>query len=227
LRIDSHQHFSERYTPEILGSILKRNRFDGSIAIDVAPETAAAHDFILGFVSPFDLARLDDLQRHPKFRGMLADHIPEEAAEFEQRGLSLDLLGVDLTDILRLAERLPGLRLIVGHMGYGPEFDRWAKSMEELARAPQAFIKISALLAEGRDVVAVRPYVQHLLAVFDPSRLMFGSDWPLGLPAYGWKQNLACFTQAIGAQTIETREELLGGAAVRAYGLEAARIAKP
>jgi L-fuconolactonase len=64
-----------------------------------------------------------------------------------------------------------------------------------------------------------RPYVRHALALFGPARLMFGSDWPNGLPGCTWKTNLAAFTQAIGAQPIEVREELLGGTAARAYGL--------
>jgi predicted TIM-barrel fold metal-dependent hydrolase len=48
---------------------------------------------------------------------------------------------------------------------------------------------------------------------------MFGSDWPNGLPAATWKATLAAFTQAIGAQPIEVREELLGGTAARVYRL--------
>ena len=48
---------------------------------------------------------------------------------------------------------------------------------------------------------------------------MFGSDWPNSLPEHAWKANLAAFTQAIGAQSIEVREELLGGTAARFYGI--------
>ena len=36
---------------------------------------------------------------------------------------------------------------------------------------------------------------------------MFGSDWPNGLPEYTWKASLAVFTQSIGAQPIEVREQ--------------------
>jgi len=37
------------------------------------------------------------------------------------------------------------------------------------------------------------------------------------LPDHIWKESLARFTQAIGAQPIEVREELLGGAAQHFY----------
>ena len=65
----------------------------------------------------------------------------------------------------------------------------------------------------------LRPYVSHVLRIFGPDRLMFGSDWPVCITAGTWKQVLAAFTQAIGAQSIDIREKLLGGTAARFYGL--------
>ena len=61
--------------------------------------------------------------------------------------------------------------------------------------------------------------VRRALALFGPSRLMFGSDWPSSLPDHTWKESFAAFTQALGAQPIEVREELLGGTAARFYAL--------
>ena len=63
------------------------------------------------------------------------------------------------------------------------------------------------------------PYVRHALNCFGPGRLMFGSDWPACLPVSTWKETLAAFTQAIGAQSVEAREEMLGGVACRFYGI--------
>jgi predicted TIM-barrel fold metal-dependent hydrolase len=48
---------------------------------------------------------------------------------------------------------------------------------------------------------------------------MFGSEWPVRLPDVTWKESLAAFTQSIGAQTMEAREQLLGGAAAEFYRL--------
>ena len=88
--------------------------------------------------------------------------------------------------------------------------------MAQAAQFPQVFCKLTAV---ARLSPAPRPSVQHALSVFGPRRLMFGSDWPEGLPDTTWKASLAAFTQAIGAQAIEVREELLGGTAERFYGL--------
>lgn len=88
--------------------------------------------------------------------------------------------------------------------------------MEAAARFPQICCKLSGL-AMFRSP---REYVQHALRLFGPRRLMFGSDWPHGLPQLTWKAGLALFTQSIGAQSLETREELLGGTAARFYGIQ-------
>lgn len=264
MRIDSHHSFSERYRLEYLETILKRNRFDGSVL--VTPEFSVGSpfpDFVRGIAVVLDLSAprlpylLDEYQRDPRFKGVchhLIDDIPDGLAELERRGIPLDAL-VAPGLIPRMVERFPSLRIVIDHLGWpepdrgtvplvragspgpailtgeeadggaslGPEGpphnfagDQWARDLEQAAQSPQVFCKLSAV---ARLAPSPRPYVQHALAVFSPRRLMFGSDWPAGLPDTTWKASLAAFTQAIGAQTIEVREELLGGTAERFYGL--------
>ena len=85
------------------------------------------------------------------------------------------------------------------------------------------FAKVSGLMTIARraDLAPsdLAPYIDHALTSFGADRLMFGSDWPACLPEFTWKASLAAFTQAIGAQTIEVREELLGGTAERFHAL--------
>jgi L-fuconolactonase len=95
--------------------------------------------------------------------------------------------------------------------------------MEAAAGLPQVFCKISGLLTEVErlpwSAAPMRPFVQHALAVFGPERLMFGSEWPVRLPDVTWKESLAAFTQALGANSMEAREQLLGETARRFYGI--------
>jgi L-fuconolactonase len=233
LRIDSHQYFWVReghsYLPEALGPILNRNKFDGSVAVAAQRtvddtrrllELASQHDFVRGVLGwAEDAETLDEFETHPKFLGVamrLEERIPVE--ELQRRGLTLDLMlaARDLPRVARLAESAPELRIVIDHMAAGP-FDEWSRGMAAVEGMPQVFCKISGLYRSGLDL---RPHVQHLLKKWGPGRLMFGSDWPAALPQYSWKENLACFTQAIGAQTIETREQLLGETARRVYRLE-------
>jgi L-fuconolactonase len=220
LRIDSHHSFSERYPLDHLASILARNRFDGSVVVAEVIPPEVSLDFIRAVVvrsDSLDPRRLDEYQRHTKFRGVchsLAGGIPDTLAELERRGISLDADG-GLASIPRIAERFPSLRIAIDHLG-GPPAGEWEHDLERAAGCPQVFCKLSGLT---RLRPSPRPYVQHALAVFGPRRLMFGSDWPACLPEFTWKASLAAFTQAIGAQSIEVREELLGATAARFYGL--------
>jgi L-fuconolactonase len=65
----------------------------------------------------------------------------------------------------------------------------------------------------------LRPYVQHVLKVFGPERLMFGSDWPVCKLAGSWKQVLAGFTQACGPLSQEVRDLIIGDTAAAFYRL--------
>jgi L-fuconolactonase len=98
-----------------------------------------------------------------------------------------------------------------------------ASAPPSLARYPNLFAKISGLISHaptGWKAAEFQPAVRAALEVFGAQRVMYGSDWPSYLPEGTWKAALAAFTQAIGPQTLETREQLLGGTAQRFYGLE-------
>ncbi len=219
MRIDSHHSFSERYPLDHLESILKRNRFEAGIL--VGPACWPAQEFVKAVVvrtSRIDRRDLDEYQRQPKFRGICCEpaggELPVDLAELERRGIALDLVS-GLALVPRIAERFPGLRIVLDHVA-APFSGRWPHDLAEAAQFPNVFCKLSGLT---RIAPSPAPYVQHALKVFGPGRLMFGSDWPASLPEHSWKAALAAFTQAIGAQAVETREELLGGTAARVYAL--------
>jgi L-fuconolactonase len=232
-RIDSHQHFTREYLPSLLGPILKRNRFDGSVAVANSPNVeetrwllslASEHRFIRAVVGWADLADprvgdlLDQYRLHPKFRGVcysFAGELPPGLAELERRGLTLDVSSGFTPAIV---ERFPLLHVTIDHVGT-PR----AILPPSLARYPNLFAKISGLITQaptGWKAAAFQPAVRAALEAFGPERLMYGSDWPSYLPEGTWKAALAAFTQAIGPQTMETREHLLGGTAHRFYRLE-------
>jgi len=210
LRLDSHQFFTPEHTPEHLAPILKRNKFEGSIAIarDEAEtraflEFAARHEFIRGVVGTGG-------EGHPRFVGESRFEV-ETAAE-----------------ALQLAERNPGRKIAIVQLGSPPlgheESSGWADAMESASRCPEIFCKASGLLSlvpRPWKAEPLVPYVRHVLRAFGPRRVMFGSAWPACLPESVWKETLAIFTQAIGAQPLEVREELLGGTAGRFYGIGA------
>jgi L-fuconolactonase len=232
-RIDSHQHFTSEYLPSLLFPILKRNKFDGSVVVASRPgveETrwllaqAAEHDFIRAVVGWADLADtrvgeiLDEYQRHPKFRGVcywFAAELPKGLGELARRGLSLD---VSAGFTLALVEAFSDLSIVIDHVGTAR-----GTVPPSVAHHPNLFAKISGLITDAPTkwkAADFQPAVRAALAAFGPERVMYGSDWPSYLPIGTWKEALAAFTQAIGPQTLETREHLLGGTARRFYRIE-------
>jgi L-fuconolactonase len=211
-------------------------------------ELAEQHEFIRGVVGWVDLtdphlgATLDVLQRHPKFKGvrhlvhdepdvnwLVRDDVLRGFGELARRGIPYDLLlrPPHLPLVPRLAERIPDLRMVIDHIAKPliatQRMEGWAEDMESAAKVPHIYCKLSGMITEddprGWKADRLRPYVQHVFSLFGPDRLMFGSDWPVCTLAGTWKEVLAAFTQAVGPQSMEVREKLLGGTAARFYGL--------
>ena len=253
---DSPLH--RNYLPANLRPVLERNRFEASIVVQahVIPEEtrwllelASEHDFIAGVVGWADLTSprlgelLDEYQAHPKFAGLrhpvhdepdpewlLRDDVLRGLGELSRRGIPYDLLvrPPHLPLVPRVAERVPGLRMVIDHIAKPPiarhVLEGWAEDLEAAAQVPHLCAKLSGMITEADwrqwDAAQLRPYVAHAMRVFGPDRLMFGSDWPVCTLAGTWKEVLAAFTQAVGPLQMAEREKLLGGTAARFYGLD-------
>jgi len=234
LRIDSHVLYSQAHPPEHLQSILARNRFDGAILVGQFPDLPENLPYIAGLVVPID--RLADYLDHPKLRGVccsLSEGIPAGLDELARLGLPLDLEleAGHLLLVAQIAEQHPTLRIAIDHLArpafHSEPTPEWLRGIEAAASLPNVFCKISGLLSAQSTpwtAAPLRPFVEHVLSVFGPARLMFGSEWPACLPAATWKETLAAFTQSIGARAIEVREQLLGGTAARFYGLAGSSV---
>ena len=209
---------------------------------------ADANPFLKGVVAWTDLtsdrvgARLDALMRHPKFKGIRHPTHDEQDAnwilradvtsglrELEARDIPFDLLlrPQHLPLVPELAARLPKLRMVIDHIAKPPiasgSLAGWDRDIANAASCPNVYCKLSGMITEADwtnwKPADLAPFVQHVLAVFPPDRLMFGSDWPVCLQAGSWKQALAAFTQAIGAQPQAVRDKILGETAIAFYAL--------
>jgi len=125
-----------------------------------------------------------------------------------------------------LSARHPGLRIVIDH-GAKPAiaagaFQPWADDIARVARETPVFCKLSGLVTEaapGWKPDDLRPYVDHLLACFGPSRLMWGSDWPVVNLAGGYAAWRAATATLLAGLDRDGRESVLGGTARRLYGI--------
>lgn len=97
--------------------------------------------------------------------------------------------------------------------------------MRELGRRPNVFCKLSGMVTEADPRAWTRatlePYAEAVLEAFGPSRVMFGSDWPVCLVGVAYGQWLATVRELCGGLSEPEREMILGATARRAYGLDA------
>jgi L-fuconolactonase len=121
-----------------------------------------------------------------------------------------------------LAERHPDLSLVLDHLGKPPldddaaAFAGWETLLRRAAGNPRLTAKVSGLYGPPDRVHAA---IDVALDVFGPSRLMYGSDWPIcdlagGLTAV-WER-LDAVLAGLGAAG---RDAILGGTARRIYRL--------
>jgi L-fuconolactonase len=158
---------------------------------------------------------------------LLRPEVAETVAMLAERRIPLDVVTNDpsgLRVIATLAERHPMLQIVVDHLGK-PRADaalaaraQWKALLGACATHPGVVAKLSGF---GPPETGIRPIVDDAVELFGPRRLMAGSDWPLSTGA-GYAQTWSTLRAALaGLDDVETAE-VLGGTAVRVYGLQAA-----
>jgi len=146
-----------------------------------------------------------------------------------ERGLPFDVADAwprHLTRLPRLTDALPGLTLVLDHLGKPPrgtdELDAWAVAVRELARRPNVVAKVSGLQRPGEpfSAVALRPVWDVALEAFGPDRLMYGGDWPMTIPDGGYASHWQTVEGLAAELAPDERTALLAGTAARTYRLE-------
>ncbi|KAK0614176.1 hypothetical protein B0T14DRAFT_539749 [Immersiella caudata] len=116
-----------------------------------------------------------------------------------------------------------------------PAFIAWRTAMFTLSKCKKTYMKLSGLFSELPDKLktqsaedifsAILPWLAVTLAAFGPSRIMFGSDWPVCTPGTGddaWKKwhnivEMVCDLAGLGP---DDQERLWSGTAKEAYKLD-------
>lgn len=187
-----------------------------------------------------DIKELARLAKHPKFAGvrpMIQDlpdagwmHRTDVQWAFDaiiDLDLTFDALGfpIHLDSFQRLFDKYPKMRAVIDHcmkpVIRENQFDDWAKRMAIIAKTTSVFCKLSGLATEARSgwtVGTLKPYARHVIESFGPTRVMWGSDWPvLELNGtYGSWHDAAQSYVGIGT----ANDQIFGGTAAKFYRIE-------
>lgn len=151
-------------------------------------------------------------------------------------GLAYDLLvrARELPAARAIVSALPDVRFVIDHLakpairaGSDPA---WAAAVGAFQGPPNAWWKLSGLVTEANwqtwRPADLLPYVDRVLAVVGPDRLVFGSDWPVCLLAAPYDVVVATARQLIAALSPSEQAAVLGSNAVEVYRLAAATSAR-
>lgn len=194
---------------------------------DITPalESHLAHPESRRLVSIRDLAQYKD---DPHW--LSKDNVVRNIQRLGERGLSYDLLTLppQLPAAIDAVKRSPDVHFVLDHISKPSiadgEIDSWAKDMRALAQYPNVSVKISGMVTEAKwddwSAETFRPYVDVCAEAFGPSRLMFGSDWPVSLLG-GQYTDVVGIVETLTADWSEAEQEAIWAhTAISAYRLE-------
>lgn len=150
-----------------------------------------------------------------------------------QTHLRYDILifGHQLANTIEMVDRLPDdMPLVLDHIAKPvidpARFDQqWARDFAELAKRPNVSCKLSGMATEVRgepwDRQTLEPYFDLALQAFGPSRLMFGSDWPVALLKTDYARWVDTVAKAIDALSDDEQDRIFYRNAAAFYGIDA------
>ncbi len=158
----------------------------------------------------------------PVFRSMIATGLTFDALVHPHHLTALDIL----------LRRYPDLPVVIDHGAKpkiatwsrgGDDMRAWRKAMQRVAENPQVSCKLSGLLTEAGENsrAAVLTAIEVLLEVFGPSRLIWGSDWPVMTLAAAYRDWVDLCDVALAGLTADEIDAVYRANACRFYRINA------
>jgi L-fuconolactonase len=129
---------------------------------------------------------------------------------------------------LTLVQHCPDVQFVLDHcakpMIATGDLVGWREGIAQIAEHENVTCKVSGLVTEASwtrwthdDLL---PVLDHVADVFSPSRLMFGSDWPVCLLAAEYTRVAEVIERWTERLSVAERERVFGGTAIAAYRLD-------
>lgn len=212
-------------------------------------ELAEKYEIVRGVVGWLDIQadnfeeRLEHYAKYRFFKGLrhIVQDEPEDRFLLRNDFLrGIEILGnYELTyDILiysrhlpvavEFVRRFPDHKFVLDHLAKPKikdrEIEAWEDGIRKMAGHPGTCCKISGLVTEADwefwKAADFKPYLDVIFDAFGTDRLMFGSDWPVCTLAASYREVYKLVVDYIGQFSEEERQKIMGGNAVRFYGLD-------
>lgn len=173
----------------------------------------------------------DNIQNNPPGFALRPEFV-QGVREVARRGLHFELClkHGQLGETLELVQRCPEARFVLDHCAK-PDIRRgdrepWLSQVRAMAALPNVVCKISGLVTEA-DWEKWRPeevlwYARHAADAFGPTRIMFGSDWPVNEAAGGFAKWYRLAAELAASWSTTDQESFFYRNAERVYRLRGA-----
>jgi len=161
---------------------------------------------------------------------MLGEKFQYGISLLAQFGLTYDILVFppQLPATIQFVNKFPSQKFVIDHMAKPNikkgEMVAWKNNMEELAKSPNIYCKISGLVTEADwknwKKEDFSPYLDLIFKAFGTNRIMFGSDWPVCKLAAEYHQQLEIIESYISSFSIEDKKKIMGENTIRFYNIK-------
>ena len=132
-----------------------------------------------------------------------------------------------LPEATRFVDRHPQQSFVLDHIAKpdikANTFSAWDLAIRNLALRPNVTCKLSGMVTEADwhtwSPAQLQPYFDTVLEAFGPSRLMFGSDWPVLAVASTYSRWVETVDTWLAPLTPAERAQIEGETAARVYSL--------
>lgn len=211
-------------------------------------QLASEHDFIKGIVGWLPLAgkNIQELlekyvanhwlkgvrhvvQGEPDPDFILGKNFNRGVSLLKDHGLVYDILIFErqLPNTIRFVDQHPDQTFVLDHIAKPKikvnEIEAWSKNLKELAKRENVSCKISGMVTEAdfKNWTArqLQPYFEVVLEAFGPSRMLFGSDWPVCLVATNYADWLNLVKKVVSGFSVSEQEQIFSKNAMHVYQL--------
>ncbi len=217
-----------------VGQALLVEAANSSAEIPYLLELMDAHPWIVGII-PW--ASVDDpppAAAIPRLKGVRLPWLQPGASTtvpsiVREHGLPCDIIAgrEAYVDAAVLARSAPELTFILAHFGLPTmrpgAAQAWGESVAPLAALPNMVMKLSGYLtsADPRPltVETLRAHVDEAVRLFGAERLLWGSNYPIGLRAGSYAEDISLLREGTAHLSADVQAAIFGGTAMRVYDL--------
>jgi L-fuconolactonase len=146
----------------------------------------------------------------PDPQWLLQPAVIESLKILAENGIPYDVVGVlteHIETVLKVAEKVPGLRMIFDHLNQPPiaskqSFGKWGVLMQEASKNKNFYAKISGLGTASGNVESwtendLKPSINFIIQEFGVDRCLCGGDWPVCLLAGSYSKTIGAYQHII------------------------------